>query len=231
MNTLVTALATGLLGSLHCAVMCGPLVTAGCSGRRGALGPYVLGRLVSYATVGAVLGHLGHEALMRVPLATMETMAVLLVAGYAATRGLRLLCRRASVAGGPGSPGGTGGARLVPLRPRPGARPGGSYGAWLASLLPRSGLGLGLVTGVLPCGLLVSAWLLAMATGQALGGALVMTAFAMASAPGLLLPWYGQKLLARRGLHLSARAQGVAWLLLALWIAARPLFAAAHCHS
>jgi hypothetical protein len=97
--------------------------------------------------------------------------------------------------------------------------------------LPRSGLGLGLVTGVLPCGLLASAWLLAMSTGQALGGALVMTVFGLASAPGLLLPWFGQKMLARRGLRLTARVQGVAWLLLALWIAARPLFAAAHCHA
>lgn len=224
MNSLATAFVTGLLGSLHCAVMCGPLVSAGCSGRRGDVGRYVLGRFVSYATVGAVLGHLGHQALMLVPVETVEMVAVLLVAGYAAMRGLRLLGQQTVIAGA------AGGARPVPLRPRPPARWRGSS-AWLVSLLPRSGLGLGLVTGVLPCGLLASAWLVAMATGQALGGAMVMTVFAVASAPGLLLPWFGQKMLARRGLHLTARVQGVAWLLLALWIAARPLFAAAHCHS
>ena len=227
MNSLATALVTGLLGSLHCAVMCGPLVTAGCSGRRGDLGRYVLGRFVSYATVGAVFGHLGHQALMLAPVATVETVAVLLVAGYAAIRGLRLLGLS------PPGEGRAGIARPVSLRlrPYPPGRSRGSSIAWLVSLLPRSGLGLGLVTGILPCGLLASAWLLAMATGQALGGAMVMTVFAVASAPGLLLPWFGQKMLARRGLHLTARVQGVAWLLLALWIAVRPLLAATHCHS
>jgi sulfite exporter TauE/SafE len=225
MNSLATAFVTGLLGSLHCAVMCGPLVTAGCSGRRGELGRYVLGRFASYAAVGAVLGHLGHQALMLAPVATVETVAVLLVAGAAAMRGLRLLGQQASVEGRAGV------ARPVPLRGRPPARAREPSGAWLVSLLPRSGLGLGLITGVLPCGLLAPAWLLAMATGQALGGAMVMTVFALASAPGLLLPWFGQEVLVRRGFHLTARVQGVAWLLLALWIAVRPLLAATHCHS
>src|SRR5690606_34203758 len=52
----------GLASSAHCIAMCGPLVVAGCSrkkgGGRSTLG-YLGGRLVSYAAAGGIAGSIG----------------------------------------------------------------------------------------------------------------------------------------------------------------------------
>jgi sulfite exporter TauE/SafE len=223
----LTALATGALGSTHCAAMCGPLAVAGCSGAREPSGPgaalvsfrdaagYFGGRLVAYATVGAVVGHLGRHALCILPMGTLEAVAVAAVAAAAAYRGV------AVVRGKPTT-------TLVTLGRGP--RPAGLL-SLLAQLWPRRGLGLGLATGVLPCGLLVPAWALAAGTASAPSGATVMAAFAVATMPGLWLPLAGGRLL-RRGLaKLPPRAHGWAWCLLAVWIALRPLLVAkGACH-
>jgi sulfite exporter TauE/SafE len=212
-----TALATGFLGSLHCAAMCGPLALAGCtrpgtsalSGR--SLAGYLLGRLASYAFLGAVVGHLGKHALCLLPLPTVQTGAMVLVAALFAWRGLRLLMPPRE--------------KLVALE----APRDRTVVLFFASLLPRSGLGLGLATGVLPCSMLVAAWTLAAGTESALAGAGMMAAFFVGSTPGLLTPLFGRPLLARAA-ALSPRLESAAWLGLALWVAARPLLNAAHHH-
>ena len=65
-----SALVAGLLGSLHCTGMCGPLAVAGCSKGRGVDGAtgYFAGRFVAYATLGAVVGHLGKHAFCILPM-------------------------------------------------------------------------------------------------------------------------------------------------------------------
>jgi sulfite exporter TauE/SafE len=214
-----TALAAGALGSAHCAAMCGPLAVAGCSRGRGVAtrdaAGYFGGRLVAYATVGAVLGHLGRHALCILPMAALETVAIAAVAIAAAYRGVWLLR--------PPSP-----PKLVPLR----GKPRGLF-ALLADLWPRRGIGLGLATAVMPCSLLVPAWALAAGTASAASGALVMAAFSVATLPGLLVPLAGRQLLQRAttGLPRAAHGQrssaerlgGLAWCVLAAWIAVRPL--------
>jgi sulfite exporter TauE/SafE len=116
-------------------------------------------------------------------------------------------------------------------RPRPrelvtlGKRPKRSL-AFITSLLPRRGLALGIATGFLPCGMLLSAWLIAAATRNPAGGALVMVVFAAASAPALLITALG----ARRLGALSPRMRAAAWLVLAFVVMLRPLLAAAHHH-
>ncbi|MEP7123083.1 MAG: sulfite exporter TauE/SafE family protein [Byssovorax sp.] len=222
----LTALATGVLGSAHCAAMCGPLAVAGCSAgdtlspRR--VAGYFVGRAVAYTTVGAVLGHLGRHALCVLPMAALEGVAVALVAGAAAYRGITLLRRKART------------PALVQLhgqrRGASGARATTIVGL-VAQLLPRRGLGLGLATGVLPCGLLLPAWALAAGTASAPAGAAVMALFSLATLPGLLVPLAGRRLLQRMTARLPASTYGVAWCALSLWILARPLLrATGHCH-
>jgi sulfite exporter TauE/SafE len=176
MSAVLAALATGLLGSLHCAAMCGPLAIAGCRARGDTL-RYLLGRAVSYATVGAALGLFGRRAVDLVP----ARLAVFVVAAALAWRGVSLLR----------APG-----QLVQIR----------LVRDVGSLLPSSGLGLGLATGFLPCGLLLPAWLLAASTESAPLGAVVMLAFAFASTGGLLLPLLGRPLLGRLALPRRAQA-------------------------
>lgn len=217
----VTALATGALGSAHCAAMCGPLAVAGCSRGDSGVVPgdaagYFAGRLVAYTTMGAVLGHLGHHALCILPMSALEDVAAVAVALAAAYRGVSLL-RRPRAA-----------APLVPLRVR---RPRAGAAALFAALWPRRGLGLGLATAILPCGLLLPAWALAAGTASAPAGALVMAAFSVATLPGLLVPLLGRRLLQRALARLPQRAYGLLWCALAAWIAARPLLVASGvCH-
>ena len=67
MATLVTVLVVSLLGSLHCAGMCGPLVavavadrTVTSNGMRALLNvAYHGGRLVTYTLVGVICGIIG----------------------------------------------------------------------------------------------------------------------------------------------------------------------------
>jgi sulfite exporter TauE/SafE len=207
----MTALVTGALGSAHCAAMCGPLVVAGCSRGQGVSGRdtagYFAGRFFAYATVGAVLGHLGRHALCILPMGAIERIAIAAVALAALHRGVTLL-RKARP------------ARLVPLRRKPA---GDGLLTMLSEALPRRGLGLGLLTGVMPCGLLLPAWALAAGTASAPAGAAVMAVFSMATSPGLMAPLAGRRLLSRALERLPARAIGLAWCALAAWIAARPL--------
>jgi uncharacterized protein len=68
----------------------------------------------------------------------------------------------------------------------------------------------------MPCGLLQAALVAAALSGQAIGGALVMAAFALGSAPGLLLaPVVLQRL--RLGPGLALRVAGGLLVLAALW--------------
>jgi hypothetical protein len=212
---LEAAFGAGLVGSLHCPLMCGPLAVAGCArGGRvepGAVAAYFGGRLVSYAAVGAACGAIGAHALARLPMPTVQVVAMLLVGAFALWQGLRLLVPRRPVA--------------VRLRRRP---PGPLARAWarIQVAWPRRGGALGLATGFLPCGMLVPVWALAAASGDTLVGAATMSVFWAATTPALLLPLVGGKLLRR----IPARIQGVAWCLLAAWVAVRPLLVVTHCH-
>lgn len=201
---IAAAAATGALGAWHCAAMCGPLAVGGCRDARRAAG-YFGGRLVAYAAVGAVVGAAGARLAHSTGFARVQTVALIALAAAAAWRGWSLL-------------------RPPPLA-KLGARRRRSW-TWIAEALPREGLGLGLVTGVLPCGMLMAAWMLAAAAGDPLRGAAVMAVFCAASAPGLIAP-----LLARRlARKLPRRAAGVAWCALAVWLALWPMLGGAHAH-
>jgi sulfite exporter TauE/SafE len=219
-SAVLTAMATGALGSAHCAAMCGPIAVAGCSRAEAVsardAASYFLGRAAAYTTVGAVLGHLGRHALCILPMGTLEAVAIAAVAIAAAWRGLGLLRGKNS------------GEGLVTLKRKPGRSP---LLTLVAELWPRRGLGLGLATGVMPCGLLVPAWALAAGTASATSGAAVMAAFSVATLPGLVVPLAGRRLVQRVVERLPQAAFGVLWCALAAWIAVRPLLVAkGYCH-
>jgi len=214
---LFAAAALGFAGSLHCAGMCGPLVLAGSmqggitSAR--ALANYLLGRLCSYALVGAVMGQLGAQATHRITVQPFQAALTALVAAFAFWKGVRLLIAKQ----GRSSPARVGSQKSSLL-------------VWIARWLPRRGLGLGLATGFLPCGLLVPAWLLAASSSSATAGALTMAAFFAASAPALMMPLAMVRIVQRYQLRSPGWAQTAGWMALAVWLAVRPLLAVAHHH-
>lgn len=156
----------GAANSVHCACMCGPLALMLHGGAKCAFS-YHAGRVLGYGTVGVVLGWLG-SALGSNELATpTATVAFVLAAG------ILLL----ALVGNTGAMRIPGLSRLVP-----------AITAHTRRLGPvkRAGL-LGVVTPLLPCGLLWSAFAGAGVAGSAFAGAEVMTGFALGSLPLLFV--------------------------------------------
>lgn len=173
-----SAFIAGLLGGVHCAAMCGGLVGAASGSRRErvlryALG-YNLGRLASYAAAGALAGALGQTGLW-LRGGALAQQAMLAVASTALIAlGLHLagvapLMRAVESAGS------------VLWR---GIQP---WSRWFLPVnsMPRA-LGLGALWGWLPCGMVYAVLLTALATGDAVHGALVMLAFGLGTLPNLL---------------------------------------------
>ncbi|MBX3023917.1 sulfite exporter TauE/SafE family protein [bacterium] len=205
--------ALGLLGSAHCVAMCGGIAGAlalAPGARRAAPAAarqvaYNLGRVVSYATAGALAGGFG-VALARlfgdsgvIALRAAAALLLLALGLYLAgwSSGLARLERQ--------------GARvwrhIAPLAAR--LRPGRSLPGALA---------LGMLWGWLPCGLVYSALALAATSGDWRQGALLMTGFGLGTLPAMV----ATGLLAGRvgGLARAAAPRRVAGAMLiafALW--------------
>jgi sulfite exporter TauE/SafE len=208
LTALLSGVVFGVFNLAHCASMCGPLAAAGCArGGRAGLVRYQLGRTVAYASAGAVAGHFGRglqlfDASWTHWLFPLLTASACLFAAYGMLRGAR-------------SKG------LVQLGSGP--RPKSMF-ARLASLLPRDPLPLGLVSVLLPCGLLAAALLAAIAFGSPLSGAAFMLGFALASGFAVV----GTSLFIQRVPQVSnAARRGLACVLLiaALLSVARPIAA------
>ena len=163
-------LLVGLTTSPHCLGMCGGIMLSACrrrEGRRAQLGAalgYNGGRTLSYTLLGAAFGALGtvlsYTLSMKSMLFTMLGLAVLLL-------GLNMW------------------GLLPALPPLPDTQ---GTACRLPERLKRRGpLLVGLLTGLMPCGALYAAWLCAMSSGNAGRGALLMLAFALGTAPLMLL--------------------------------------------
>jgi len=165
------AFITGLSGSTHCAIMCGPLACVGLGmdprARRRAAWAWQGGRLGSYVVAGGALGWAGQAGAQwlggPVPRVLPWLMAVGLVAS-AFDVGRRW----------PALPGF---ARIPRLIARWGER---------FSLPVRAGL-RGAITPLLPCGLIYGAFVGALGSGSAVTGALLMGAFALGALPALAI--------------------------------------------
>ena len=166
-----TALILGLVGSLHCAGMCGPLALALPQSGRNAAGylagriAYNLGRIVTYCAMGLVFGLIGKTLLLAGIQRWLSVgLGVVLLVGLFASRKLSLwrpvtaLVDRVKFAMG----------FLLKRR---------STDALLV---------LGLLNGLLPCGLVYVACAGAAATGDLFSGALYMLAFGVGTIPMML---------------------------------------------
>ena len=174
---LLSAVLMGLAGTPHCLAMCGAACTAASGGgtlRR--LLPFHLGRLLAYASAGAVaaasvgsLALLGQAVAALRPLWTLVHIAALGLGLFLLWQGrqpawMERLGRR----------------RADTVVHREGER-------WQAIKGPARSAGLGLAWVAWPCGLLQSALLVAALANSPAAGAGVMAGFAMASAAGLLM--------------------------------------------
>jgi uncharacterized protein len=175
----------GLLGGVHCAGMCGGIVSAlslQMPGKPGTAGPawtlhlaYNLGRIGSYAIAGALMGALGSLGLLLdkalpVQLTLYVAANLMMIAlGFYLTgitgalafteRAGQWLWRRIQPAT----------KRFLPVR-------------GVAQAFP-----LGLLWGWLPCGLVYSVLAMALLTGSAVRGAATLLAFGLGTLPNLML--------------------------------------------
>lgn len=182
---LAAMLLAGLAGGVtHCAGMCAPFVLAqGATRANGggtlarlsgaALVPYHLGRMLGYATLGAIAGGTVGLAALATDGTARPWLAVPLL--LAAVLMLAQGCSRTGFA-------------LPHWLPQPRLPPpiGRAVGRLLAAPTGWRGIALGLLLSGLPCGLLYGALVGAVAAGSAAGGALAMAAFALGTVPALI---------------------------------------------
>ncbi|GAB3713576.1 sulfite exporter TauE/SafE family protein [Spirosoma flavus] len=168
---ILAALTTGLIGSLHCVGMCGPLAMALPVGRLPqsqrsvSIGLYHVARITAYAGIGAIAGSIGY---------------VLLLTGFqqilSIGAGLFLLIW------------------TLVLRGRSGGLATTSRTRWVAASMTkllqqpswRTFPALGFLNGLLPCGFVYVALAGAITTGHAGYSAIYMMLFGLGTVPALL---------------------------------------------
>jgi sulfite exporter TauE/SafE len=227
---LIGAWLTGVLGGVHCVAMCGGFLAAlsgaGASGpgtvaaapmrSASALAwrqlPYNLGRISSYALLGAVFGAAGGAALAAADLLPVQR-ALYMIANV-----FLVLLAVAIAFGGRGSglleqAGGALFRRLSPV-----------VRSLALREAPLARYALGMVWGLVPCGLTYSVLPVALFAGGALEGGGVMLAFGLGTLPNLLAagwlvararPW-----LERRAVRYAAALLLVAFAASGFWRAA-----------
>lgn len=184
-------LTLGFLGGFgHCIGMCAPFVLlvsrrfapAG-AGRAAALAAqawYTAGRITTYAVLGALAGLVGGVVELAGSVLGVQRAASVLAGAVLIVQALLGLTGSAALAG---TAGGVAFARLT---------------AALGRRIPGHPFGLGLLLGLLPCGLLYSALIAAVSRGGAPSGALALVLFGLGTAPALLGVSIADDLLARR---------------------------------
>jgi uncharacterized protein len=163
----------GVLSSLHCAQMCGPIVLSYSIGSRSSRGGHLLyngGRIITYGILGSAAGEagftvdlFGSERIAAMAFGVLMVLAAVAMTG-SVPRQVLVQVERAGVSG--------------------------RYSRAVARLLRAPGtwnkLVLGLVMGFLPCGLVYATLLKAAATGSAVSGAVSMMAFGLGTSGTLL---------------------------------------------
>lgn len=197
--SLLGFLSLGLLGGFgHCVGMCSPFVlfvsrryVAPEAGRAAALRAqlwYTAGRVLTYALLGALAGALGGVVQLAGALLGLQRAASVVAGAVLVLWALVAL------------------SDLVP-----GLETGGSLFAKVAARLkgrvPGHPFAIGLFLGLLPCGLLYSAVIAAVARGGPLEGALALTLFGLGTAPALLGVSLADELLARHRAFLNRLSQ------------------------
>ncbi|WP_036382332.1 sulfite exporter TauE/SafE family protein [Muricauda sp. MAR_2010_75] len=181
---LTSALVLGLLGSLHCLGMCGPIAfmlpldqNNGVK-KTAQLSIYHFGRLLAYGIIGVLFGLLGKglslfgiQQKLSIGIGVLMIVLVLIPGKY--LNGHRLLSPIYSIIGKVKS----------------------KLGAELKKKTPDTFLTIGFLNGFLPCGLVYMALLGAIAMGNALEGGLYMMIFGLGTVPLMSLVVYSKGML------------------------------------
>lgn len=177
MEEVLTAALFGLTSTVHCMGMCGGVVASQCADKEksgNAILYYGIGRLISYTTVGAIVGLIGkfigfNEYLRALVPCLCGVITILM--GLQAAGLFRWLV--------------------------PGRHCG--QGCIMTKVRSVSPLVVGLLTGIMPCGTLQTVQYSALSSGSAGLGAMIMLAFAVTSTPGLVLTGITSHLLTTKG--------------------------------
>jgi hypothetical protein len=182
---LTAALLAGLLGSAHCLGMCAGIsglfaVNSSVVTMRSQLSmalTYNLGRVLSYALLGVIVGVFGSVIVKASPTIASSVRilsgVVIILVGLKVAFDLRALNPIERM-------GATLWARIAPVAQR----------LVPVTSLPRA-LGLGLVWGWLPCGLVYSVLLIAASSAAPIDGAMIMFAFGLGTMPAMVMTGLG----------------------------------------
>ena len=209
---LSAALLAGLLGSAHCLGMCAGIsglfaVNAGVASLRQQL-PFALvyniGRVVSYAVLGVIVGLFGSVIIKASPS---------LAGGIRMLSGIIIILVGLKVAFD---------LRMLNAIERMGASLWSKIAPAAKSLVPVTSLaralGLGLLWGWLPCGLVYSVLMIAATSADPAAGALTMVAFGIGTMPAMVLTGLGAARLSDLLRHRSARV-GLGLMIVAMGLA------------
>ena len=162
---------SSLAGSLHCVAMCGPLVGLHGGARSLRLAAvHALGRLTTYATLGALAGLVGRAVDVAGHAATVQHIASVIAGTAIAGLGVHAIAVARGWLPAASASGVVFQRGLVQLRTRHAARR-----AWL----------IGVLTGLLPCGWLWAFVVSAAGTASPLAGAGVMAVFWLGTVPAM----------------------------------------------
>jgi hypothetical protein len=208
-----TVLAASLLGSAHCAGMCGGIALVACGEDRGTRllrqAGYHGGRLASYAVLGAVAGLVGSAVDDLGVLAGVQRVAAIAAGATIAVFGVVAILRgfgwRVPSAGVP--------APLVRMAQSVHARTLRLPPAW-------RGVPLGLATPLLPCGWLYAFAAIAAGSGSIAVGALVLAAFWLGTLPALVVATAGARFVVARFGRAAPVLMGVAMCAVGVHVAA-----------
>ncbi|WP_293296799.1 sulfite exporter TauE/SafE family protein [Allomuricauda sp.] len=178
---LTSALVLGLLGSLHCLGMCGPIAfmlpldQTNQVKKTAQLSIYHFGRLLAYGVIGVLFGLLGKglslfgiQQKLSIGIGALMIVLVLVPAKY--LNGHKLLTPIYSIIGKVKS----------------------KLGAELKKKTPDTFLTIGFLNGFLPCGLVYMALLGAIAMGSPVEGGLYMMIFGLGTVPLMSLVVYSR---------------------------------------
>jgi sulfite exporter TauE/SafE len=180
--SLIAVLLFGLSGSLgHCIGMCSPIVVAYSSAKLNGAGKlrqlsahalYALGRITIYALLGLIFGLIGA---VLTPTPTAKAIFSLILGAAMVAIGLALFF---------------GSRLLAALESDALIRSGGykrAFGTLIRSRNMASFYAIGVLNGLLPCGMVYAALAMALNAPSAIGAAGAMAAFGLATAPSLFM--------------------------------------------
>jgi uncharacterized protein len=176
---LLSALILGLVSAGHCAGMCGGIVAAFSFPATGSQAmttqlAFNLGRITTYAALGGIAGGLGGASLLLEHVFPIQSALRFLANLMLVALGLYLMGFTRMLA--PIERGGY----AIWRRVQP------FTAMWLPADRPHRALALGVLWGFLPCGLVYSVMVTALASGGAARGALTMLTFGLGTLPALL---------------------------------------------